>query len=298
MTTLAIILALAAEHFLLEQESYRRFSWFNGYLEWIREQRWGASISEGAIGVIALLVPPLLIVGLLQALLEGMLGGTLELLFGVAILLYSLGPRNLDRQVTEFIDTWDSGNEENAKSIVSDLVPEEATHGSGYGRDLARAILEHACYRIFGVLFWFIILGPIGALLYRLCHKLESLSSKQAENDLEFSTDLNRLLEILNWLPARATAATYAIAGNFQEAIIGWRGDDEVGPDGLFEKSAGEILADTGLGAAGLETSHEDDGLEDHVPSHSTEVALALVWRSMLAWAGLLILVSVTGWIG
>ncbi len=297
MTTLAIILALAAERFLLEQENYRRFSWFSGYLEWLREQRWGQAVSEGAVGVIALLLPPLLIVGLLQVLLDGMLGGVPELLFGIAILLYSLGPRDLDQQVTEFIDTWDRGGEEQAKTIVSDLVTDKASQGSGYGRNLARAILEHACYRIFGVLFWFIILGPIGALLYRLSHKLESLSTEQTANDQEFSTDLNRLLEILDWLPARATAATYAIAGNFQEAIIGWRGDNEAERDAPLEKSAGEILANTGLGAAGLGTSHEDDDLEDHVPSHAAEVALALVWRSMVAWVGLLILISASSWL-
>ena len=290
MTTLAIILALAAERFLLEQENYRRYSWFSSYLEWIREQRWGAAISEGAIGVITLLIPPLLIVGLLQALLDGVLGGTLELLFGVAILLYSLGPRNLDQQVTEFIDAWDSGNEEKAKTIVTDLATEDAPQRSGYGKNLARAILEHACYRIFGVLFWFIVLGPIGALLYRLSHKLHSISSEQANNDRELSIDLNRLLEILNWLPARVTAATYAVAGNFQAAIIGWRGEDET----ELEKSAAEILADTGFGAAGLGSTHEDEGLEDHVPSHAAEVALALVWRSMIAWVSLLVLTNIS----
>lgn len=298
MTTLAIIIALAAEHFLPEQENYRRFDWFRSYREWVKEQSWGAAVSEGAVGIIALLIPPLLVVGLLQSLLQGVLGGVLELLFGMVILLYSLGPRNLDRQITEFIDAWDSGDEEKARTMVSDLATDESTQGDAYGRGLARAILAHACYRIFGVLFWFILLGPIGALLYRLSHMLRSVSAEQANNDdQEFSTDLNRLLEILNWLPARVTAATFAIAGNFQEAIVGWRGDEELEPEGAFEKSADEILADTGLGAAGLESSHEDEGLEEHVPSHAAEVALALVWRSMVAWVGLLILVSIAGWV-
>jgi membrane protein required for beta-lactamase induction len=297
MTTLAIILALAAERFLLEQENYRRYSWFSGYREWIQEQSWGPSVSEGSVGVIALLLPPLLIVGLLQALLEGMLGGTLELLFGIAILLYSLGPRDLDRQITEFIDHWDSGDEENAKAVVSDLLPPE-TSQDGYGTRLARAIMEHACYRIFGVLFWFILLGPIGALLYRLSQQLHTISTEQDNNDPEFSNDLNRLLEILNWLPARATAITFAIAGNFQEAIVGWRGSEEMESEDAPAKSAGEILADTGLGAVGLKSFADEEEQEEYVPSHAAEVALALVWRTIAAWAGLLILSSISGWLG
>ena len=79
--------------------------------------------------------------------------------------------------------------------------------------DVTRAILHIANERIFATIFWFVVLGPFGAMLYRLISEL----SKQIDFDelAEFSKFIHA---IMAWIPARMLAAGYALTGNFDGA--------------------------------------------------------------------------------
>ncbi len=285
MAILSIILALIAERFLLDQEIYRHSGWFRKYLNWCHRQSLGEWINSGTVGVIGSLLPPLVAAGLIQAALHGVLGGVLEFLFATGVLLYCLGPRNLDRQVEDFVDAWDDGDQDKASEIARDLVIDNP---SGSEQDIALAItdgiLRQACYRIFGVLFWFMVLGPLGALLYRLSRDLYTGAAADMEPDEEFLNSVRRLLEILNWLPARITAASYALAGNFQDAIMGWRGNDRLeNEEEAASKTADQVLIFSGRGALGLGHGPEEQTTAD-AASHLAEAALGLIWRSLTIW--------------
>lgn len=296
MTLIAILLALVAERFLLEQESFRRFDWFAGYLTWLRRQSWGEWLSDGVTGIIAVLFPPLLAIGLLQWTLCGLLFGIPGLVLATALLIYCLGPKDLDRQVSDFVAAWDAGEEQEARTIVADLVPEEA---SDYGQELARGIVGQACNRIFAVPFWFILLGPLGALFYRLAHNLQSITAEDEEFDPEFHTGLQRLSEILNWVPARLAAAGYALAGDFHDAIMAWRGVESSEPDSeTADHNSATLVAAVGVAALGMETLAREEPQPEHLPVHLAQSALGLVWRSVLIWLAVLILITVSLWFG
>ncbi len=298
MVILSVILALIAERFLLDQETYRHSGWFKKYLNWCHRQSLGEWINSGTAGVIGSLLPPLAAVALIQALLHHVLGGVLEFLFATGVLLYCLGPRNLDRQVEDFVDAWDEGDQDKASEIVQDLVADDPPGSQqDFTRTVTDGILKQACYRIFGILFWFMVLGPLGALLYRLSRDLHTGVAVDMEPDKEFLNSVRRLLEILNWLPARITAASYALAGNFQEAIIGWRGKNELEreEESAFA-SADQVLILSGRGALGLE--HAPEAQTTDAPSHHAEAALGLIWRSLTIWVALPAITVFTFWIG
>ena len=92
--------------------------------------------------------------------------------------------------------------------------------------DVARAavesVLENGNDAIFGAIFWFMLLGPAGAVFYRLANTLDAMWGYKSEKYIHFGWAAARLDDVLNWLPARITALTYSLVGNFSSGIQCW----------------------------------------------------------------------------
>lgn len=295
MTLFIIALSLVAEHLLLEQERYRQPEWFLRYTLWSQQLPWSEWIGQSVAGVILILAPLLLAVGILQAMLNDILGGVPELVFATLVLFFCLGPRDLRRQVQAFIDAWDTGDEENAKAIASEFISAQSLQTqSSYGHAVASGILKQAYLRTFSVIFWFIILGPLGAVLYRSSYTLRQTLPGMDDPGFDFGNGVDRLLEILDWIPVRITAFTYALSGNFPAATHRWWNSDETDDD--TGRSAEDILDLAGYGALNLDNTLDED--EDEIsPALTSDMAMAMVLRSLTIWLGLLALITVTSWL-
>jgi AmpE protein len=289
MTILSILLSLLSDRFLFEQEAYRQHRWFNRFLQWLDEVG-VIPASMRQLGLLAALIPPLLVVGWLQSLFDS---GIPALIFGAAILLLSLGPRDLDRQVNAFIDACESGDDGTRHRIRRELTGNDNPDQDSTA--IAQGIFTQACTRLFGTLFWFLVLGPLGAALYRLSHQMRQFHTENPEQSGHLKLAGN-LVYLLDWAPARVTAFSYAIAGGFEEAMQGWRHASA----GLVnaDNSNNAILAATGMGALHLDIgAHPDD---EATPPEDTlaEAALGLTWRSLLIWLALLAGGSFLYWLG
>jgi membrane protein required for beta-lactamase induction len=295
MTFFIIALSLLAEHFLLEQEEYRQPDWFRRYTLWSQQLPWGEWMSQSVTGIILILAPLLLAVVLLQTMFNDILGGMPELLFATLVLFFCLGPRDLRHQVQGFIDAWDTGEEEKAKRIGSEFIPNPSLQTEAhYGLAVASGILKQAYVRTFSVLFWFVILGPLGAVLYRSCHTLKQTLPSLDNLGVDFGSGVDHLLQILDWIPARLTAFTYALSGNFPAATHDWWDTNET--DDNTDRSAEDILDLAGSGALGLDSAlNEDD--EELNPAVTSDMAMAMVLRSLTIWLGLLALITITSWL-
>ena len=290
MTFIIILLCLFTERYFLELEEYRQPAWFNRYLIWSRQLPWGEWMSQSISGILIILAPLLIAAGLLQAIFDDILGGIPELLFASTVLLLCLGPRDLQRQIQSLIDAWDAGDEESAQRIENELNSDAPdTEESTNRQPIAINILKQAYARTFSVIFWFVILGPIGAILYRASYTLKQTMPGMEDLGLDFRIGINRLLYILDWLPVRITAFTYALSGNFHNATYGWWNSDNDDEN----DNTDSILSNAGRGALGL-----DDATHDHDdPSLEAEMAQALTLRSLTIWVGLLALIAITNWI-
>jgi AmpE protein len=295
MTFIIIALSLLAEHLLLEQEEYRQPNWFRSYTLWYQQLPWGEWISQSIVGVILILAPLLLVVGLLQTMFNHILGGVPEFIFATLVLFFCLGPRDLRRQVQSFIDAWDTGEDEEARRIGNEFISTSSLQReSSYGYAVACGILKQAYIRTFSVIFWFIILGPLGAVLYRSCFTLKHYLSELDNLGEDFSSGVDHLLEILDWVPARLTAFSYALSGNFPAATHEWWNSDAT--DNARGRSAADILELAGSGALGLDsaTDEEDEMLN---PDITGDMAMAMVLRTLTIWLGLLALITVSSWV-
>lgn len=143
----------------------------------------------------------------------------LALPVAVGILLYSLGRGEFAEIVREYtqacyVENWSSAIQRAQKFHVNVDNIEDGDWSS-----LHQAVFVEAGYRgferLFAVLFWFIVLGPLGALMYRLVF----LKAQQDHNN-EFA---ERWLWLLEWPAARVVGITFALSGNFSGCFDAWK---------------------------------------------------------------------------
>ena len=285
MALIAILLAIFIERFLGSLEELRRFDWFNGIITWVRASAW----SDGPGGVAVVVAIPVFGVFLVSYFLTA-LWWPLAFLFALLVLLYCFGPRDLEAEVEAFLDARERGDEESAFLHARDLLGSaEVDNSRRMTRTVLETVLVEANERFLGVIFWFVLLGPTGALLYRLSCQL---NSDFAGNDAAFAGAVRRLHHILEWLPARLTSLAYALSGSFVDAMHYWRTDVA----NLQEAGRG-ILVASGFGALRYQPMDDDESPIDIDEENSyIREALALVRRGVLVWLAVLALLTLAGW--
>ena len=166
---------------------------------------------------------------------------------------------------------------------------------------------------VFAVVVWFVIfmllgLGPSGAIIYRLGRFLNAQWAKKdlAESE-KFGQFAAQVYYWIEWLPVRLTAATFAIVGNFEDAIYCWRTQADKWPDAeggiVLSSGAGALGVRLGMPVAQLDPAVErpELGLGDMADIDFMQSAIGLVWRAMVFWLIMLLLLtlaSMVSWVG
>ncbi|MBU0499857.1 MAG: regulatory signaling modulator protein AmpE [Gammaproteobacteria bacterium] len=277
MTFIVLLLALLAERFLIDQREWRKADWFQRYHSTLAHHPQGGWTTSRFWGSLAILAPVLVAIALAQWVLAGLLGGLLSFLFAFAVLLYCLGPEDLDNEAADFLYALGRGEEEKARLAAARICDgEPAGTAVGLVRQVREAILHQSNRRIFGVIFWFLVLGPLGAALYRMARCLpQGLAGSPSE---EYAQGRRRLIHILDWLPSRALVLAFALAGNFENTLDAWRGWEKQ-PMEVHGEAAQGLLIQAGNGALMI----QDEDNEEENPAQ-IEAALSLVWRSLAVW--------------
>jgi len=329
MSFFAVLLAL-----LIEQlKPLPRENWVHDTLmAWVR---WtGRNFDAGkphhawVVWCISVLVPGLLVTALYLAVVRYSL--LLALALDVALLYLTLGFRQFSHYYTDIRDAIDRGEEDVARRLLGEWRHLDASELPR--TEVLRHVIEHALLaahrHVFGVFFWFVVfsalgLGPLGAVLYRMA---EFSSRYWGYRQLSLDAPINdRLLllsrQLFQWMdlvPARLTAAGFAVVGNFEEAISSWRRDaglwlhpnegvilaaaagavgvqlGGVAAPGVTPDRSKTFTAGSGPGMASAEGSTA--GLPPQ-PGHLQSV-VGLVWRSVVLWMLLVALLSLANVLG
>ncbi len=215
----------------------------------------------------------------------------IQFLFATAILLFSMGPKQFYELAKEFCQTFKKGELDIALWIASkildrDLSPEEKTN---LANTVVHCLFIIANDRILAPIFWFVILGPMGAVFFRLSSELRYLCEKN-ERIKDLQTGANLLHAILNWIPSRLTAFSYAAMGNFVYAMSKCRNGEN-----LFEKltlnNNQRLLHTAGTGAL---TMSDDPKTFNH---HDVYQTLSLIRRTYALTLGTIALLTLGGWL-
>jgi len=300
LTLVAVVIALVLGHVAPTLAvSVRDYGWYRRWLQWLDARFPSDGLWRGRYGIVLALVGPLLVVGLFQAALDKPLLGFAGLVFAIAALFYAWGPRDLDIDVEAIVSASDPTSRREAAARL-------ASPGAAPTLDapsLVEAVFRNAQRRWFGVLFWFLLFGAVGALLYRLT----ALTCEEDAADLPIDTrgGARTLLSILDWPVAQLMTLALALAGDFDTVFSAWK--DNGGATLQFD--AGFLAA---AGRASVRTELADEAMDyaDHgvvapgvlvaVMGELPELrdAMSLVWRILLLWLAVLALFVVAGWVG
>ncbi|MES9990499.1 MAG: regulatory signaling modulator protein AmpE [Candidatus Thiodiazotropha sp.] len=293
MTLTIIIICLIAERYLLDRRELRNNDWFYAYNQWLQGHDLPQALRQGIIGILLLILPPLLAVVLFQYLFEEAMFGLIWLLFSIMVLLYCLGPNDLDSEVNQYVDAVDNDDENEIRVTATTLIKDEPpTSEPARSQAVAEGVLLQANHHLFSVLFWFLLLGPFGSLAYRIATWLPAMG--QSNKDTDYYLNSKQLVTILDWIPARITAFCYAIAGSFEDALYGWRNYHETRFSEFGDSNSG-ILICTGGGAMRLSTliNEAHEGAQSY--SFLAKSAMALVWRSLVVFLVIIALLTFSG---
>jgi len=267
--------------------------WFHRWVDKLAEQDF-LSNNQSLVFVLALLGPILLMV-LLTAILVN-ISPWLEMLIAVPVVLYSLGRGRFKGLVVDYIKAseakdWELSvkhystlispsniitggeNSNEAQSQASDQPNYEFADEDWQG--LNNAMFSTVCYRAFervlAVLFWLILIGPVGALLYRL-----SALYLEGENEKPGSDMAARWLWAIEWPAVRVVGLSFALTGNFVNCVKNWQ---QYFWD--FERPSDDVIRYSCEGALGVD--EQEPEFDDISPRHF-KLTLALFSRTIIFW--------------
>jgi len=290
MTIIAILLAFGLCHFVRELGRFRRRQWLTGWVDFSNEAFGRLPFWQDTVGFLVIIGVPLLVLLLLNQLLVSALGSTGSFLLALAVLIYSFGPRDLDTDIAEIVE---SEHDEERDAALARLMRRAIPEDPGDARAAAvEAVFREALRRWFGIIFWFAVLGIAGAFLYRMVDWLVHENHNLTEDQLGLFT---RLQQIMDWPAAQLMTLSLAIATDFDSVFAAWkRYHDEQG-HGLFEGDNGFLL----ISACRIVlTGHAArDGYADELdgPMTCLQQAMDLTWRILGVWLTVLALLLLIG---
>jgi AmpE protein len=214
----------------------------------------------------------------------------LGFVYGVLVLVLCLGPRNLTLEASAYLRARAAGDSRRAREIAAMLLEEEPPADlSGAGEKVAEAVLARAGDYLFCVIFWFALLGPFGAVIYRSADTLAVRAGVDVP-DSAYARYTLGLKRVLAWIPLHLLAMTYAVAGNFDEALSDIRRAWAETSTHFWERG-GVVLAYAGRRAVRAVAGAASDEVE------LVHAAVDLIWRGFIIWLTVIGLVTLLGWL-
>ncbi len=250
------------------------------------------SICSGFLGVLILVLPVLMVAELLR----WTLNGWVYLLLQVVVLYAALSIRGLTEHGRAVSDALHGGDLDLARQQVGRIVSRRASEldEQGVAAAASESMLENGADAVFASLFWFLVAGLPGVLLHRMVNTLDAMWGYRNERYLYFGRVAARLDDVLNWVPARLTALTYALLGNTRLAWRSWRTQAAA----WDSPNAGPVMA-AGAGALGVSLGGPAPyasgtrqrpvlGSGPGATAYTIDEAVRLVQRGVWLWLGLL----------
>ena len=301
MNLIALLIGLVVERLATQLFHLRRLRWLDrvidsGFRMAERLANWPALIPVILLGIVLAL--PVFAV---KFILGDSLLGFPYLLLAVVVLFFSLGPQDIGEDVDEYCKAVEDGDPDRIRFTAKNIMETDAPDD-----DLERvqrveeAVCVQANNRLFAVIFWFVVFGPIGAWAYRATDLIRRRAVFAAVRDEESDgiADRNRMAAVtlhgwLAWIPARLTAIGYAAAGNFDTALGAWRAPTAHKADSLSERNE-SLLARVGVAALALQDQDDEDLAQRAI--RGATAANRLVFRLLLIWAVVIAAMTLYGW--
>jgi adenosylcobinamide-phosphate synthase len=318
MTFLSILCALLIEQLkplradnaiygVIRVFATRMETWFNA-----------GRLSHGRLGWILIMASLMVPTGLIYWLLKNV-NPFAAFGWNVLMVYLTLGFRHYSHNFTAIQLALGSGDEPTARTLLADWLKID-TVGMEQS-EIIRLAVEKSLItthrNVFGVFFWFLMpLGPACAVMYRMSEYLaRAWTEPEHMKNEAFGIFAARAFYWIDWIPVRLTAVAFAVVGNFEDAIYAWRNFA-----GRWQNEAVGIILSAGGGAMGVRLGSPMESASDILPPDATTVdtsgneieslpgeepavralqsTIGLVWRALLLWMMMLLLLSGAVWLG
>ena len=306
MSFFSLLAALLLEHFHPLVNRPQFYTHYTRYADLLERHFNAGESRHGMIAWMLAVVPPVAAIIVIYYLLyhvSPLLGWALN----AAVLYATMGFKyfsNTAGGISEALRTQDA---DRARSLLAGWRerPVDEMEANEISRVTIEQTLAWGHRQIFAVLFWFVVLGAAGAMLYRLSSLLNHRWGELERSDAgDFGSFAARSFEWLDWIPVRLSAIGFAVAGDFEDAMYCWRSQAASWTD----HAQGVVLA-AGAGALGVklgEPLHQNGSLEfrpelglgDEADPDYIDSAVSLIWRALVLWLAVLALLQVGQWVG
>ncbi|ORU94393.1 MAG: cobalamin biosynthesis protein [Cycloclasticus sp. symbiont of Bathymodiolus heckerae] len=224
LTFIVVISALLLDFILGEPRRYHPLVLFGTWVEWL-EKRLNTPNNKRAKGIVAVLlaIVPLtaLVVIFEKTLLESIIFQTL---FECFILYIAIGWHSLVDHAKNIAKPLQANDIAQARQAVSFIVSRDTSQldEEGISKAAVESVLENGADAVFAPIFWFCIAGIPGVFIYRLANTLDAMWGYKNERFLAFGWCAARLDDVLNYIPARLVALSYALAGQTKHGFNSW----------------------------------------------------------------------------
>ena len=287
---MSVVLALLLDKLFGEPRRFHPLVGFGKLATAVESRMYADMRLRGVLAVAVLLIPITLLLMLLQRWLDHWLD---HWLVGVIILYLALGWQSLEWHAQRVQQALSQPDIVQAREYLSYMVSRETRtlDEQGVAKGVLESVLENGNDAIFAAIFWFVVAGAPGVLVYRMVNTLDAMWGYRNQRYLNFGWAAARLDDLMNLMPARLTAMSYALAGQFRRSIRCWNAQ------GWSWKSpnAGPVMA-AGAGSLGVvlggpEVYHgqlQSRGVlgEGVAPdAQSIDEAIVMLRRGLMIWA-------------
>ncbi len=278
MKFIALLIVLALMQYWGSSRHLHRDRWYQSLLAQMAAWRLPVELR-----LIFATVAPAALLAWLLFLSENWLFGLVGLALNVLLLLYCLGRRDYEGLVNHYREQCREGDFEAAFLLAREEFPpepgEEAPEDAEHlHRWMKRCLVYMAFERWFAVIFYFVLFGAPGALVYRLLHL-----SLELGDELEIRRLQRRVLHVVDWLPARFLMLAFALTGDY----MGSREQLTSSVQNLRVPAA-ETISDAAHAALGLKSTVFSDNGDVEAFSQVSDWEIGqlqgLLARSAVAW--------------
>jgi adenosylcobinamide-phosphate synthase len=228
--------------------------------------RWAARIEErcyrdthwaGFFAWLLTVMPPLLLVLMLHHFCW-QFAAWAGVICDAGLLWASLGWRSLFAHVRAVLDASDDVVRREA---VGRIVSRDTAlmNGAAARRAAVESLAENASDGVVAPLFWFVVAGPVGAVLYRMINTLDAMWGYRNARFGRFGTVAARIDDAANWLPARLTAALFILAGRMPDwSELKRQAHSHASPNAGWTEASLAFAADVRLGGPVLRQGRPD----------------------------------------
>ncbi|MDA0824152.1 MAG: regulatory signaling modulator protein AmpE [Proteobacteria bacterium] len=280
MSFLIVLICCVIELTYMSFAPLRKSNWIVDWHRWL-ESKLGLERFIGATAVLISIALPVAVLAYLFASwwIDSHL---LTLLGGVTVLMFCFGPEDTGYDVEQYIQAYRDPTDKYSSSNGNNFLNAIIAPPSDPDVPFLRAVAIAANERVFAPAFWFIVLGPLGALCFRMASALaRNLSPGDSQREVA-----DRLHQILLWLPLRLLAVALGLAGTLGPVL-----------KLLSERTYGLAEGTTLIGDAAVAALGDNRASGSNDDEHVILInsMFALVKRAFVVWLAVLALCAAAG---